>query len=354
MGNGFLLPADQRVPTPVYKLSAADFELDESSREKSDWYRSFNCAICQGSIGWDILQTPCHHRFCSRCILEWLEVSKSCPFCKAQVSKENLTRLGSEDQQLLGDVGVRCARRDGSGVACGQVLRYRDLTEHADTCPHVQLRCHFSCKRTYLRKEQEAHVRTCSHRPVPCKECGQPVPLRKMQQHLEKCHMQLTLACSACPFQALDAQGLAVHLRRECPQGELVMQVLPLRSQTRLIWHRVMPSGFDANFDVNPCCVADSRKHCMFDLNRDWSTQTSRNLSCRHKQGTQNISHTRNTHIHSPTHTQQTHSARRAVAAGDRVPLRWVFWRPRTQMRRDLLQRRDTQISERPDTWHSL
>merc|ERR1712107_731390 len=73
MGNGFLLPTADRAPTPVHKLSAVDYELDEQmlEGESDDRARAFNCAICQSSVGWDIVETLCGHRFCQKCILEW-------------------------------------------------------------------------------------------------------------------------------------------------------------------------------------------------------------------------------------------------------------------------------------------
>lgn len=224
MGNGFLLPTSDRTPTPVHKLSASDYELDEDGRAAAECpgaIRAFNCAICQGSVGWDIVQTPCGHRFCQRCIVEWVDVEQTCPYCKAAASRAGLARLAAADQAQLGRLRLRCARKDRSGAACRKLLYYGELEEHALACPLVELRCHYACKQTFLRREQESHLRSCRYRPVACPQCGEAVPFRRMRQHVEKVHRRSANRCPACAFEAQDAEGLALHARRSCPEGRV-------------------------------------------------------------------------------------------------------------------------------------
>ena len=47
----------------------------------------FVCAICQdGNFANECLETiPCKHVFCKHCISTWLEKSKKCPMCMAEL-----------------------------------------------------------------------------------------------------------------------------------------------------------------------------------------------------------------------------------------------------------------------------
>ena len=42
------------------------------------------CNICQENKN-DIIQTPCNHNFCYKCIQEWIKIKSTCPNCRATI-----------------------------------------------------------------------------------------------------------------------------------------------------------------------------------------------------------------------------------------------------------------------------
>jgi hypothetical protein len=40
-----------------------------------------------------ILETNCQNIFCGKCFLKWIEKSRSCPLCRADVCKDNIIYL---------------------------------------------------------------------------------------------------------------------------------------------------------------------------------------------------------------------------------------------------------------------
>ena len=46
-----------------------------------------SCVICLDSISERCIAKPCQHSYHYMCILQWLEVRKSCPLCNARVNE---------------------------------------------------------------------------------------------------------------------------------------------------------------------------------------------------------------------------------------------------------------------------
>jgi len=57
---------------------------------------SIMCPICLTEEADFVRQTPCHHYFCSGCILLWLEKNKTCPYCRMNI-KDNNINIKNED-----------------------------------------------------------------------------------------------------------------------------------------------------------------------------------------------------------------------------------------------------------------
>ena len=58
------------------------------------------CPICYTEEVDFVRQTPCHHYFCSGCILLWLEKNKTCPYCRMNI-KDNKINIKNEDELTI-------------------------------------------------------------------------------------------------------------------------------------------------------------------------------------------------------------------------------------------------------------
>lgn len=58
---------------------------------------SIVCPICYTEEADFVRETPCHHYFCSGCILLWLEKNKTCPYCRMNI-KDNKINIKNEDE----------------------------------------------------------------------------------------------------------------------------------------------------------------------------------------------------------------------------------------------------------------
>ncbi|KAG8231390.1 hypothetical protein J437_LFUL011326 [Ladona fulva] len=56
-----------------------------------------NCKLCLNPRK-STSVTPCGHLFCWRCIMEWLQLRKDCPFCKSPISISRVVLLQNYDQ----------------------------------------------------------------------------------------------------------------------------------------------------------------------------------------------------------------------------------------------------------------
>eukprot|EP00961_Rhodomonas_salina_P237175 3205548-Rhodomonas_salina.2 len=239
--------------------------------EVEEWWL---CAICSGVM----LHPVCckaGHAFCSECINEWLEKSKSCPSRCGPLYATDLAfmrtvdihiqnqqvRCGNVDRPVsvasasplapataahtpsealltpsepsLTQEGVRhTGKRSRLGrsedlllagasnasppVQCGWVgkLSDRDRHLHRD-CPFVWLQCKFEgCKASFTRSQQAAHEVDCEYRDIVCESCQELVNASKLKQHLrDDCATQIDVCPHGCGEFILRAQ-MSEHLNQ--------------------------------------------------------------------------------------------------------------------------------------------
>lgn len=53
----------------------------------------FNCPICMGPLGEEIMSTRCGHIFCKNCIKTAINVQGKCPTCRKKVTVKQLVRV---------------------------------------------------------------------------------------------------------------------------------------------------------------------------------------------------------------------------------------------------------------------
>ena len=67
-------------------------DLDEIEKRTIEILKG-NCSICMQVFSEPILETNCQNIFCGKCFLKWIEKSRSCPLCRADVCKDNIIYL---------------------------------------------------------------------------------------------------------------------------------------------------------------------------------------------------------------------------------------------------------------------
>ena len=60
------------LPNPLTKESIAEGE-------------TLQCSICMDIIQSECMVTKCGHKYCEKCIIQWLENNSSCPYCRAPI-----------------------------------------------------------------------------------------------------------------------------------------------------------------------------------------------------------------------------------------------------------------------------
>ena len=51
------------------------------------------CSICFGTLK-EPMETPCNHKFCRKCIEEWLETADTCPIYCQNITLKELKSCG--------------------------------------------------------------------------------------------------------------------------------------------------------------------------------------------------------------------------------------------------------------------
>jgi len=46
---------------------------------------TLQCPICMDTIQSECLVTKCGHKYCDKCINQWLEKNSACPYCRAPI-----------------------------------------------------------------------------------------------------------------------------------------------------------------------------------------------------------------------------------------------------------------------------
>ncbi|KAL6773650.1 hypothetical protein ACKKBG_A21985 [Auxenochlorella protothecoides x Auxenochlorella symbiontica] len=86
---------------PARTIDVVDLTLDDDNVETAA-HGSPACCICLEVYGAEDKAEvrPCHHTFCSSCILQWLELQRRCPLCNQTITKVASKFVGSKPQTL--------------------------------------------------------------------------------------------------------------------------------------------------------------------------------------------------------------------------------------------------------------
>ena len=98
--HALLLESAEQVSLETVQPSSAPppiTKVDKTQLESIPFYRSLllqnkkmedTCPICRDSfvVGGSVTRLPCDHYFCAPCVAQWLDMSRTCPVCRLELS----------------------------------------------------------------------------------------------------------------------------------------------------------------------------------------------------------------------------------------------------------------------------
>ena len=208
------------------------------------------CAICL-SVLKDPYQTPCGHRFCSKCIRPVMASDNSvCPTDRKEISAGNTFPDNAVKLQING-LKVRCPMAaqgcEWTGELCNEAA-------HLSRCSHARVECRL-CGESVPRDALQRHsAAECPSRPVQCEYCHCRVPYSQMKQHyFQECPQYPELCPNRCCDDQFPRQELLKHLQEclcvvvRCPfdgcGAEVKRRDLPAHSQQAAPHHLSLLAG---------------------------------------------------------------------------------------------------------------
>lgn len=95
-----------------------------TDQQKEDYM----CGICLGLLNNPFAANCCKHLYCKDCINEWLTCSKTCPYSRNVLNKEDL-KSANKVKEEMSSMEIRCEFDD-----CQAVVELKDLDTHIAHC----------------------------------------------------------------------------------------------------------------------------------------------------------------------------------------------------------------------------
>ncbi|KAL8617588.1 hypothetical protein ACOMHN_033134 [Nucella lapillus] len=180
----------------------------------------FRCHLHKGLLK-EPRQTNCGHRFCHRCLEEYLSGTdkKACPVGDPDCEEVVRTEV-ARDNSIIRDLKkaqVYCFNKD---QGCNVKIEFRKLKDHLSVCDFEPVPCVFAsrgCQEKILRGKFEEHRKVCPHRPERCSLCRQEVNHGQIQAHKDGECPEAVVGCPfGCPDKKLKRKEIEAH-KKTCP-----------------------------------------------------------------------------------------------------------------------------------------
>eukprot|EP01022_Parablepharisma_sp_SALTPOND_P034805 TRINITY_DN9305_c0_g3_i2.p1 TRINITY_DN9305_c0_g3~~TRINITY_DN9305_c0_g3_i2.p1 ORF type:complete len:373 (-),score=15.34 TRINITY_DN9305_c0_g3_i2:47-1066(-) len=176
-----------------------------------DMLDEVTCSIGTGVMN-DPVVLPCTHRFCRKCIEDWLDRHPVCPTCRKPAKKSEL-KPDEGVWKIICSFKVKC-----NNPSCAWQGKYSDRDMHIKKyCDYTLIQCDYGCGSKMLRKELPAHLKVCEFAPVPCPSCGISVQKARMAEHKQECPC-LTVECPNKCGKSIPQGQLKSHFEMECSE----------------------------------------------------------------------------------------------------------------------------------------
>ena len=194
------------------KISNMTYDnLTEDNKKLHDKDEEICCHICCNIMIRPIEHNLCGKLMCSMCFEKMYENNDKCPFCKQEMSEDNIfhsKRLQSKINNML----VICPNEN-----CKNELIYGKLLHHfKNECLYETIKCH-KCDDIMFRHDNIKHEQEyCIKRQITCNYCKINFTHDIINKHKEEC----TAKPIICPYkcgQVILANDLDIH-SSICPE----------------------------------------------------------------------------------------------------------------------------------------
>ncbi|XP_017156054.1 TNF receptor-associated factor 6 [Drosophila miranda] len=176
-GGGSSAPVQ---PPKSLSLSQNNYAASDTSGEEEFLDSRYECAICIDWLNEPVL-TSCGHRFCKRCLTDWLQNhNQCCPLDNKQLSAEQDIFPDNYTRREIEQLKHKCPN---SPLGCALVASPIEVHRHLPSCP-------------YRRQPQPEQLEEkCPFAKIKCDFVGRP-ETNQLEEHLKSDmphHMQLML-----------------------------------------------------------------------------------------------------------------------------------------------------------------
>lgn len=171
------------------------------------------CPVCEDIPYKNPKQSACGHRFCEPCIANI--VGNNSDQCICPMDNLRVVPMFSDVfyQRDIKNSECHCVFNT---EGCNWKGIFADLEEHEKGCDYIEVTCP-QCDASITKKNLQLHQQNdCTHRPVPCRYCSQPVQIDKVDDHDLQCK-EIPLDCPRnCGAPNLTRRSLDDHLLTYC------------------------------------------------------------------------------------------------------------------------------------------
>jgi hypothetical protein len=210
-------------------------------------YRDYQCMICMCLIKKATQIQSCGHFFCKDCIKPWYEQNESCPLCKTEIKKGDMTEIKHIDRKV-GEIKVQCPCCPWQGF-------YLDFEKHLSPsankpCPYLLAEC-LACHEKIKVEHMESHkTEKCQYRPVSCEFCQVVIVHNQKDLHLVQDCSETIVSCNElCSFKGTRSlrevhKTLCDYEKIPCPLSYMGCTEFILRKEVDLHMENALQSHF--------------------------------------------------------------------------------------------------------------
>lgn len=176
------LSGENRLSQPSTKIEIRSEQyIDYNSLQE----QNLECSICLSIITGTVAVTLCLHKFCSRCLFEYLKTKRdngSCPNCRTSITIDDVI-LSDDFTDLLNKTMIKC-----KNIGCNVQINRKEYADHISThCDYIKKQCK-QCNTYLLQKNYKKHTEIdCDYRLEKCNWCGYFIKHLEMGIHKENC-----------------------------------------------------------------------------------------------------------------------------------------------------------------------
>ncbi|XP_072028231.1 TNF receptor-associated factor 6-like isoform X2 [Amphiura filiformis] len=185
--------------------------------------KKYMCPVCLAGLQKPV-QTKCGHRFCKACMTQ-LAGTRSfakCPVDKTWLDIKNDVFGDIAVEREVLSLKVKCKNVNNG---CDWIGELRHLTLHSEKCQFTTLICPYGCEETYLRQENDDHLRDCPLRLIDCPDCEEKIAHKDKTAHRLLLCPRFPINCCMCGRSGVPREEMPKHT--DVQEGDCPNTIVP-------------------------------------------------------------------------------------------------------------------------------